>query len=85
MFGVLSFLLIKAFAEQNTVAFLNANPKITSIIFSCLYGILVEVLQEYCFIGRQGDKFDAMADALGALLGLWFYNYWINRNKPQKA
>ena len=81
LFGVLSFLLIKAFMEQTSVRLLSSYPKIISILISALYGVLIEVLQEYFFSGRQGDVYDAMADALGALIGLWFFNRWIRRRQ----
>jgi VanZ family protein len=80
LFGVLSFLLIKAFTEQVSVALLAAHPAVSSILISSIYGVLIELLQEYCFSGRTGDVFDAMADSLGALAGLWFFNYWQKRN-----
>jgi VanZ family protein len=85
LFGVLSFLLIKAFTEQSSVKVLNGYPKIISIIVSALYGVLIEVLQEYCFIGRQGDVFDAMADTLGAFIGWWFFNEWYKRRQTKRV
>ncbi|MEO8086619.1 MAG: VanZ family protein [Bacteroidota bacterium] len=79
LFGVLSFLLIKAFAEQVTVEVLSAHLKLISFFLTSVYGVLIEILQEYCIPGRNGDVFDSLADALGAILGLWLYNYWSRR------
>lgn len=44
------------------------------------YGILVEVLQTYVFIQRNGDVRDALANAIGALTGAWLFNR-IAKNK----
>jgi len=82
LFGVLSFLLIKAFREQPAAFLVNRQSATIAIFISSCYGILIEVLQEYVFIGRTGDKYDAMADALGAFIGLWFLSY---RNRREAA
>src|SRR5437868_4460161 len=76
LFGVLSFLLIKGLNGLDFSSLWAQYPKTISIIFSSLYGVLVEILQEYFFEDRHGDVFDALADAVGAFIGLWFYNYW---------
>jgi VanZ family protein len=79
LFGVLCFLLIKGFNKQRSVGFLSNNPKISAFIFSCVYGVVIELLQEYVFINRSGEVYDALADAVGALIGLWIFNYWMKR------
>ncbi|CAN5628429.1 hypothetical protein BH11BAC1_BH11BAC1_27620 [soil metagenome] len=83
LFGVLSFLLIKAFNDQVTVEILTEHPKLISIVITSVYGVLIEILQEYCILGRNGDVFDSLADALGAILGLWVYNYWSKRRQAK--
>jgi VanZ family protein len=79
MFGALSFLLMKGFVQQKNIITLNVHPKLFAVIFTIIYGIMIELLQEYIFIWRSGEIFDAIADALGAIIGLGFYNYWIKR------
>ncbi len=79
LFGTLSFLLIKAFVEQTTYPSLIQRAKLLSIIIASIYGVVIEVLQETIFIGRTGDVFDALADSVGAFIGLWFFNYWTKR------
>jgi VanZ family protein len=79
MFGALSFLLIRGFLQQNTFHALSLHPKLYAVSYSIIYGIMIELLQEYIFIWRSGEVFDALADALGAFIGLWAYNYWIKR------
>jgi glycopeptide antibiotics resistance protein len=79
MFGALCFLLIKGFTQQNTFHPLSLYPKMYAALLSIIYGIVIELLQEYIFIWRSGEFFDVVADAFGALIGLWVYNYWIKK------
>lgn len=85
LFGVLSYLLIRAFLEKGRGSMLSSNAKLFAIIFTSLYGVLVEVLQEYVFIGRHGDVYDSIADAVGGLIGLWFFNYRVRRKSAGTA
>jgi hypothetical protein len=80
LFGVLAFLLIKGFTGQLTSPFLRLHAKVISIFLSAFYGVVVEIIQEYCVSGRHGDVYDSIADAIGAFLGLWYYNYRIRRS-----
>jgi VanZ family protein len=79
LFGTLCFLLIRGFAQQSTFAFLLSHPKIYAVVLSSIYGIVIEVLQQYVLIKRTGEVNDAIADALGSFIGLWLYNFWIKR------
>lgn len=73
LFGVQSFLLIKSFSSQSSSPRLKQNAERWGVIISISYGALVEVLQATIFIGRSGDVRDAMANAIGALIGLYLY------------
>ena len=84
LFGVLSFLLIKGLAEQTAQKFFYSNPKVLSILISALYGVFIELLQEFIFTSRHGDVYDAIADAIGALIGLWVYDLWQKRKVAGK-
>jgi glycopeptide antibiotics resistance protein len=79
MFGLLAFLFIKGFVKQNSFEALSLHPKIYAVLLSIIYGLMIELLQEYIFIWRSGEVFDALADAAGAFIGLLIYNYWIKR------
>lgn len=51
------------------------------LVFSILYGIIIEVLQYSITENRQGDVFDVLANSLGAIVGLLltrllFYRVW---------
>jgi len=73
LFGVLSYLMLKGFYKQTTFNVLNKNAIVYALILSIAYGCLVEFLQSTIFIHRSGDIRDAIANALGALIGYWFY------------
>lgn len=51
------------------------------LVFSILYGIIIEVLQYGITENRQGDVLDVLANSLGAIVGLLltkllFYRVW---------
>lgn len=74
LFGVLSYLLVRPFIAGPVKNFLAAHPYFSSFILAALYGVFVEVVQEYFIPGRHGDVYDAIADAIGALIGIWIFN-----------
>lgn len=86
VFGVLSYLLISGFLKQESVHTLKTNPYRWAVLLSVGYGIGIELLQEYLFIGRTGDVRDAIADAIGAVAGWVCYRYLLkkrlSRNSP---
>src|SRR4051812_1663480 len=75
MFGTLNFLLIRGFKKQDSYLRVQRSARIYATVTAILYGILTEVLQATIFIHRSADVRDAAADALGALCGIWIYNY----------
>ena len=77
LFGVQSLLLL--IAVKNSDPNKSVAPKIgwILVLITMGYGVIVEVLQYYVFIGRSGDLKDAIANGIGALLGLWIF-----RKKP---
>lgn len=79
LFGVLSFLLVKGFSFPNTIAILSNYPKFISVTISSLYGILVEIIQEYWIPGRYGDVYDSIADTAGAFIGIWLFMIYARR------
>ena len=73
LFGIQSYLLLIAARKNSSsdtvlpsTGWLLAGTTIT-------YGGTIEILQYYVFTGRSGDVKDAIANAIGALLGLWFF------------
>lgn len=80
LFGVQCFLLLKAFRKMKQTSVYYKNAVLFSLTLSITYGVLVEVLQTYVFIQRDGDVRDAIANAIGAFLGVWLFKR-INRRK----
>jgi VanZ family protein len=44
-----------------------------------LYGIIIEVIQEFLVLSRGAEVLDVIADLLGAILGLLFFRNYKNR------
>jgi len=49
------------------------NSIILVVIVGMLYAMTTELLQNYIFIGRNGNLPDAIADFIGVLLGIWYF------------
>lgn len=79
LFGVQCYLLLKAISGK--VFSISAPLKILAVSATVFYGIAVEVMQHYVFIDRSGDFRDAIANALGAVAGLWLFNRFNIREK----
>jgi hypothetical protein len=47
---------------------------------SALYGVLIEFYQGYFCTDRMFDWFDALADAVGSFIALWFYAKYIYKS-----
>lgn len=73
LFGVQSYLFILGFIKQDRYSSLQSHAERYGVLSSIAYGCLIEILQATIFIGRSGDVRDAIADALGALIGLYIY------------
>jgi VanZ family protein len=80
IFGILCIFLLRGFLE--TKSFRNPEKALIrwSLFISIAYGTLVEFLQYTIFINRSGDIRDAIANAIGAFLGLWVYRRFIRRS-----
>ena len=81
MFGVMSFLLLKSFFTEYGKK--TTTYKFIAVSVSIAYGVLIEILQATIFIDRTGDFRDALADALGAFIGLWIFNYLDKKQNSQ--
>jgi len=72
IFGMLSFLILFGYRQQYSGS--NKNKLVwIAIIVTIFYGALTEILQYYVFIGRSGNLYDALADAVGAVTGWWLF------------
>ncbi|MFS4466927.1 VanZ family protein [Maribacter sp. 2210JD10-5] len=60
------------------------RPLILAFLFSAIYGIFIEVLQVTLTENRHGDIWDAVANSLGALIGIGAIGIYIFRYGPLK-
>lgn len=69
---------------KNYVDFDTLKMVMWSIVFTFIFGALIEFLQEYCTINRTGDLIDWIADASGSVIGYflcrYFYPRYLNRD-----
>ncbi|NNF01365.1 MAG: VanZ family protein [Bacteroidia bacterium] len=80
----MTLLLCKAFYNAKT---LNNFRWIIVIglIISVLYGGVIELIQEHIVSWRSGDRYDFIADVLGAVLGsLIFIYFYASPNKTRR-
>ncbi|MDP2723835.1 MAG: VanZ family protein [Bacteroidales bacterium] len=84
IFGVQVFLILLGFDPQYLAGKNRYVVVIGAAIVTILYGLITELLQHFVFIGRDGNMFDFLADAAGALLGLLAYYLLKIRNTVAK-
>jgi VanZ family protein len=64
---------------------INRNKIVKVILGSIVFGVLIEIIQEFFTTTRQADSKDILANTLGALVaGILFY-YYTNRIKKLKS
>lgn len=73
-YGVFSMLLLRGIYKQYPPALSRFYPELVTFIIGTVFGILIEILQAYIFSGRDGNLFDAIANATGSLLGIVIFN-----------
>lgn len=56
--------------------------KFKLVIGVVLYGILMECIQGLMHNHRSSDWHDALANSLGAFLGMWVFSNYVSRNQP---
>jgi len=55
-----------------------------AVLFAFFYGIIIEVLQYAFTVNRQGDIWDVLANATGALFGMFLVKYLVSRERSLK-
>lgn len=81
-YTLLSLQLIIAFKKQNSNSILKHNAILIGFILSLFYGIILETLQYYIYVGRTADLIDIIANLIGAFLGVSLF--FIIYNQPLK-
>ncbi len=66
LFGVLTWLWCRAVTNKAKRIFVLVG------LLCTLYGIGMEFVQRYCIAFRSFDGWDIVADAAGAVLGVWY-------------
>lgn len=73
LFGVQSYLLLIGFSKLPATSGWRRQSAVRAVAISIFYGVSIEWMQVYVFIQRSGDVRDAIANAIGALLGWWLF------------
>ena len=74
LFGSLVLSIFTYFQYSNILGLKTIRAKALALIFCILYGIGMEYYQKYFVPSRSFDVLDMLADAMGALLALPFFN-----------
>lgn len=72
VFAVLVCLMSIGFAKQNTYATLHFKPVRHALLVSILYGIMIEIMQNY-IPDRSFEVNDLIANTLGCGLGVFLF------------
>jgi VanZ family protein len=64
--------------------YFKAAPKYTwlLLLLAAAYGLGVEFIQRDFIPHRDFDLYDAIADSIGAAIGLWLWTKWYKKNRP---
>ncbi len=74
IFFVLLLLTVRGISLQTRFSSLQLYAKSFSVITCIIYGGLLEVMQGTIFIERSADVFDFIANSVGCLIALAFYD-----------
>ena len=83
LFGSLALSIFSHFEQYSSISFQSIRTKALSLIACILYGIGMEYYQKYFVPSRSFDVIDMLADAIGALLALPFFNMVKNYIQPK--
>ena len=84
LFGSLALSLFFHFEQYSNVSFRSTRAKALSLILCIVFGIGMEFYQKYFVPSRGFELGDMLADAIGALLALPFFN-WVKHYIQPKA
>ena len=84
LFGSLALSLFFHFEQYSNISFRSTRTKALSLIACILYGIGMEFYQKYFVHSRSLDVIDMLADAMGAVVALPFFN-WVKHYIQPKA
>ena len=84
LFGSLALSLFFHFEQYSNISFQSTRTKALSLIVCILFGIGMEFYQKYFVPSRGFELGDMLADAIGAMLALPFFN-GVKQFIPAKA
>jgi hypothetical protein len=84
LFGVLLVLLVQGFRTARAEAFRPARPLLVAFVLTVVYGALTEWMQQLEALGRHGDLNDLVANTVGALLGMIYLRWQLNRQRARE-
>lgn len=70
----LVFLLMIGFSKQHSQPSFRYYPAKYAVTLSCLYGIGIELLQEFVIVQRNFEIYDLVANFSGALIGYGLFH-----------
>lgn len=70
LFALFSFCMGVGFTKQHQYSFLSLNVYSITIIFSVLYGVLIELFQGFVLLDRAFEWLDIAADIFGVFVGV---------------
>jgi len=69
MYFTLQFLVLTEYYKNYTQKISFIKILSLSLIISIIYGLLMELLQNYFFVSRTGSVYDFIANSVGAIFG----------------
>ncbi len=79
MFGIFAFLLLAGPAQQYLARFNRFLVGAMVLVLGTIFGFVLEALQRFVFIGRNGNLYDLAADILGLIVGIAAFYIFFDR------
>ena len=70
-YGVLTLLILWSIQGWTTICYTKINFKI--FVWICMYGLLIELLQEFLVPGRDFEISDLVMNSMGVIIGTIIY------------
>ena len=75
LFGLLMLSCTVALRKQTRIAWAQKNAMVIALLFSVVYGSVIEVVQFFMVQDRTGELYDVLANGIGAFLGILFFRF----------
>ncbi len=75
LFGLLMLSCTVALRKQTKIAWAQKNAMVIALLFSIVYGSVIEVVQFFMVQDRTGELYDVLANGVGAFLGILFFRF----------